>query len=44
MIYQARLKEAVYVLHAFQKNTQAISKHDIDVAKSRYAELIRERR
>jgi len=43
VIYLARLRDAVYVLHAFQKKSQATSKHDIDVAKSRYAELMRGR-
>lgn len=44
VIYVARLEEAVYVLHAFQKKTQATSKHDVEVAKNRYAELMRGRR
>jgi phage-related protein len=44
VIYLARLKEAVYVLHAFQKKTRATSKQDIEVAKSRYAELMRGRK
>jgi phage-related protein len=44
VIYLARLPEAVYVLHAFQKKTQATSKQDIEVAKGRYAELMRGRR
>lgn len=44
VIYLARLKDAVYVLHAFQKKTQVTSKHDLEIAKSRYAELIRGRR
>lgn len=44
VIYIARLEEAVYVLHAFQKKTQATSKHDVEVAKNRYAELMRGRR
>ena len=35
VIYLARLKEAVYVLHAFQKKTRVTSKHDIEIAKSR---------
>jgi phage-related protein len=43
VVYVARLREAVYVLHAFQKKTQATSKHDIEVAKTRYAELTRGR-
>lgn len=40
VIYTARLADAVYVLHAFQKKIQATSKRDIAVAKTRYAELI----
>jgi phage-related protein len=44
VIYVARLAEAVYVLHAFQKKTRATSKHDIEVAKSRYQDLMRGRR
>lgn len=41
VIYTARLADAVYVLHAFQKKTQATAKRDIDLAKTRFAELIR---
>ncbi len=37
----ARVAEAVYVLHAFQKKTQATSQRDVDVAKARYTELMR---
>ena len=43
VIYVARFKEAVYVLHAFQKTTQATSQHNVDVARARYAQLLRER-
>lgn len=32
VIYTARRAEAVYVLHAFQKKTQATSKRDLDIA------------
>ncbi len=32
---------AVYVFHAFQKKTQITSKRDIDIAKDRYAQLMR---
>jgi phage-related protein len=39
-----KLKEAVYVLHAFQKKTRTTSKQDIEIAKSRYIELMRGRR
>jgi phage-related protein len=41
LIYTARLADAVYVLHAFQKKTQTTSKRDIELAKSRYIELMR---
>ena len=41
VIYTARLGDAVYVLHAFQKKTQATPKRDTDLAKTRYAELVR---
>jgi phage-related protein len=39
--YMARLADAVYVLHAFQKKTQVTAKHDIELAKSRHTELVR---
>ena len=41
VVYTARLAEAVYVLHAFLKKTQATSRRDIELAKSRYTELMR---
>ena len=41
VIYLARLADAVYVLHAFQKKTQATSKRDIDIAKQRLDMLMR---
>lgn len=44
IIYTARIAEAVYVLHAFQKKTQATAKPDIDIAKERYTELMRGRK
>ena len=40
--YTARLKETVVVLHAFQKKTQATSKQDLELAKRRWAQLIKE--
>ncbi len=39
IIYTARISDAVYVLHAFQKKTQATSKHDIEIARQRDTEL-----
>lgn len=41
VIYTARLADAVYVLHAFQKKTQTTSKRDIDLARQRFALLSR---
>lgn len=41
VIYTARLADAVYVLHAFQKKTQSTAKRDIDTAKVRFAQLMR---
>ena len=41
VIYTARLADAVYVLHAFQKKTQTTSKRDIELAKQRFALLSR---
>jgi phage-related protein len=42
VIYMARLVDVVYVLHAFQKKSQATAKRDIEVARKRYTELIRD--
>lgn len=44
VIYTARLADAVYVLHAFQKKTQATSKRDTDVVRQRLAQVMKERR
>ena len=35
VIYVAKLDDAVYVLHAFQKKTQKTRKQDIEIARSR---------
>jgi phage-related protein len=43
VVYTARLAEAVYVLHAFQKKTRATSQRDIDIARERFRELMRGR-
>src|SRR5579875_1072775 len=39
VIYTARLADAVYVLHAFQKKTQTTPKRDIAIARERFAQL-----
>lgn len=44
VMYVAKFEEAVYVLHAFQKKTQATSKRDKDLATSRYQRVLERRR
>jgi phage-related protein len=39
VIYVARRAEAVYVLHAFQKKSQATSLRDVEIARKRFAQL-----
>jgi phage-related protein len=39
VIYFAKLRETVYVLHAFQKKTRKASRHDIDLARQRYRQI-----
>lgn len=41
IIYTARFENAVYVLHVFQKKTQEMARSDIDLAKIRFSELMR---
>jgi phage-related protein len=43
VIYVAKFSDAVYVLHAFQKKTQRTPQKDIDLAASRYRELVNSR-
>lgn len=43
VIYLAKLADAVYVLHCFQKKTEQTSRKDIDLASKRYKELMKER-
>ena len=42
VVYVAKLANAVYVLHCFQKKTQKTSKLDVDLAGSRYRDLLKE--
>ena len=39
IIYVATIGDAVHVLHAFQKKTQATAKRDIDLAKARFRQI-----
>jgi len=44
VIYVAKLKEAVYVLHAFVKKTAKTSKAELELARQRLHMLVRGRR
>jgi len=44
VMYVAKLEDAVYVLHCFQKKTQRTSKADIALAQDRYKALIRSKK
>ena len=44
IFYIAKFRDAVYVLHAFQKRTRKTTKKDIELARSRLDELIRDRK
>ncbi len=41
IIYISKLDDAVFVLHCFKKKTEKTAKQNIDLAKSRYKELVR---
>ena len=44
VIYVAKFASSVYVLHAFVKKTAKTAQPDIDIAKSRYALLLKEKK
>jgi phage-related protein len=41
VIYVAKLADAVYVLHCFQKKTQKTAKSDLDLAAKRYRDVLK---
>ena len=41
VVYLAKLEDAVYVLHCFQKKTQKTATSDIELARDRYKDLMR---
>lgn len=43
VLYVAKFEEAIYVLHAFEKKSQATARYDIAVAAQRLADLVRSR-
>jgi len=44
VMYVAKFSEAIYVLHCFKKKTTSTSKHDKDIAATRYKAVIQERK
>ena len=44
VMYVAKFEEATYVLHCFQKKTEATTKHNRDIAEARYRAVVRERK
>jgi phage-related protein len=44
VIYLAKFDEAVHVLHAFRKRSKRTPKRDLEIARQRFRELLRQRR
>ncbi len=44
VVYLARLADAVFILHCFQKKTEQTSARDIELARKRYKEIMELRR
>ena len=42
VIYVAKFETSLFVVHCFQKKTQATSRTDIDLATQRFKELVKE--
>jgi phage-related protein len=40
LIYITRIRDVIYVLHAFEKNSRKTDLRDIDVAKARYKSIV----
>lgn len=43
VFYVAKFAEGVYVLHAFQKKTQQTAQRDLELARERYGQVLRQR-
>jgi phage-related protein len=43
VFFVAKFEEAVYVLHAFEKKSRKTSRHDVEVGRARYAEMLADR-
>lgn len=44
VLYVAKFEEAVHVLHAFEKKSRKTASYDLNLAKSRFSELLQKRR
>jgi phage-related protein len=44
VMYAAKFEDALYVLHCFQKKSQATHKADLDMARRRFRDLLTELR
>ena len=44
VMYVAKFAEAIYVLHCFQKKTEATSKRDKDIAETRYRAILQKKK
>jgi phage-related protein len=44
VMYVAKFEEAIYVLHCFQKKTETTSKHDKEIAETRYRSVLHARK
>ncbi|MDR3480401.1 MAG: type II toxin-antitoxin system RelE/ParE family toxin [Burkholderiaceae bacterium] len=44
VMYVAKFEEAIYVLHCFQKKTEATTKLDKDIAEARYRAIVQKRK
>jgi phage-related protein len=43
VFYVAKFAEGIYVLHAFEKKTQQTAPRDVELARQRYREILRQR-
>ncbi len=43
VMYVAKFVEGIYVLHAFEKRTRKTRQQDLDVARARLAQVLKER-
>jgi phage-related protein len=43
VVYVAKVSDAIYVLHAFQKKTRKTPRLDLELVRARYGELMRSR-